>query len=101
MNTQEIKEYIAKTLNYDPNDDEGLMEELLDAKAVYEGPRDDHRWISYFLTVVQIGEKYFQYNYAHCDGDDSIWDQGYEFLWDEVTEVFPEEVTTIVYVEKK
>jgi hypothetical protein len=97
MNSEEIKQYICKITGCDYDEMEIEDELLYNAEVVYEGPRDDHRWISYFERVVKVGEKYFSYQFAHCDGDDSIEDQGYTFNWDEVTEVEPVEVKAIEY----
>lgn len=75
-----------------------LIEFLVEGGEVYRSKSDDHRWISYYDKVVQIGHKYFSFVWATAHGDASIYDQGFKFDWSTVEEVEPKEVKVVQYV---
>lgn len=75
-----------------------LIECLVEGDEVWRSESSDHRWISYFDKVVQIGHKYFSFVWATAHGDASIYDQGFEFDWSTVEEVEPKAVKVIQYV---
>lgn len=57
------------------------------ADYTYELNRDSHRWIDYLYVKQNLGDKVFEYQWAATTGDDSIWDQGFEFDFSTLVEI--------------
>ncbi len=88
---------ICKAQGY--GDDKGdLKEMLIDAKEVWEGDDDQHRWMIHTTRVVELDNMFVSYAWGKCTGDNSMEDAGFEWDWDSVCRVMRKEVKTIVYV---
>jgi len=75
----------------------GLKEALSEAKVVWEGDHDKHRWFIFTTRVVEVAGMFIRHLWGTCTGDNSMEDAGFEWDWDFVCEVEPKEVTTTVY----
>jgi len=78
--------------------DKDLIETLTEGKDVWEGGQDRHRWYSMIPTVVQIGDRFFNYDRCDVHGEEGDVDDcigGYKL--DMFTEVAPVEVKKIEY----
>jgi len=95
-----VRQHLAKQLEADGDavTDDYMKELLIDGKTVWEGERDEHRWIIYFDKVVEIDGMFIQFGWATCTGDNSLEDSGFEWDWNTVCEVVPKEVMTTTYV---
>jgi len=97
MNTEEIKDYIWSFADQEwykernlPRTDDRVLNEIQEAENVVEElNRSNHRWWDTFYNVVKIGEKYFMYECASANRDESIFDLGWQFDWKSVKEVVP------------
>ena len=78
--------------------DAGLMETIIEAKPIWEGKRDRHRWYTLIPRVVVIDGMYLQFSYCDVDGEQSSVEDcigGYKLK--DVIEVGPKTVETVIY----
>jgi hypothetical protein len=80
-----------------------LLWYLYDASPVWEGAGDEHRWITYVPTVVEIDGMLIEFCAAHPGGEsycvsDHIEDNPSDI--DDIYEVVAKEVMTTTYVRK-
>ena len=100
MNEKIRKHLISycESKDWDDTSDASLMEVITDAKAIWEGKRDRHRWYTLIPTVVCIDGMFLQYNYCDVDGEMSNVDDcigGYKLR--NVIEVKPVQKTITLY----
>lgn len=98
---EKIKNHLinyCKTKGYEATD-ESLIEVVTQAKIIYEGKRDVHRWYTLIPSVVQIDGMYLQYDYCFIHSEESSVEDcigGYKLS--DIIEVKPEIQPTTVYV---
>ena len=79
--------------------DEDLMEIITDAKSIWEGRRDRHRWYTLIPRVVEIDGMFLQYAHCDVDGEESSVEDcigGYKL--EDVIEVKPQDKVETTYV---
>ena len=85
-----------KATGFGTNDDD-LIETLEEAKLLWEGDEDEHRWWTCFTRVVEVDGMYIAYGWAKTTGDMSAKERGWEFDPSFIHEVKPvEETVTII-----
>lgn len=95
---EHIKTYIKK-MNWTV-DNETILEVLMQARRVWQGNKDKHRWWTIYTYVVELDGMFIGYDYAENVGDMSVRDAGYEFDINTVQEYEPKEIKTTIYIPK-
>jgi len=98
---EEIKSHLIKyceSKGWEDTSDKALMDIIVDAKTVWEGKRDRHRWYTLIPTVVEISGMFLMYNCCDIDGEESSVEDcigGYKL--EDVVQVVPQVEPTIIY----
>ena len=98
---EEIKQHLikyCKSKGWEDNSDKELMEVITDAKAVWEGQRDRHRWYTLIPTVVEIDGMFLMYDYCDVHGEEANVEDcigGYKL--EDVVQVVPQVEAVMVY----
>lgn len=102
--TKEVLDSFVECLNKE-NEKQGYRNNIT-AYDVYQNPRDyfyeydteisrdSHRWLDYLTVICKVYDKTFSWGWATCTGDNSIWDQGFEFDFDTLIEIPPADLIT-------
>lgn len=78
--------------------DADLLETITEAKEVWQGKRDRHRWYTLIPTVVCVDGMYLLYTFCDVDGEmASVEDCIGGYKLEEVIEVKPRQKTMTVY----
>jgi hypothetical protein len=96
----ELRDFLSD-VNYKAgysSSDADLKELLMESKEVSRDEISRSRWYNSYHYVVEIDERFIQYTWFECTGDNSINDMGLEFDWGDVLEVFPKQIVTTIYV---
>lgn len=111
METKKIKEYLFNYYKNKYPDFLNSIEDLDDINKYREIfsefeeiiSRDSRRWWDVLTVVGKIGDKYFKWEWASANRDQSIFDLGWGFDWYSIQEVEPKEetITVINWVPKK
>lgn len=82
--------------------DEDLIETVTEAKVVWTGRRDEHRWYTLIESVVFVAGLYLLFWEIKSKSEEaSIRDMGMCYRLDEIYEAVPEEIKTVIYKAKK
>jgi len=69
--------------------DDKVLEILQTSDEVHSQHECSNRWWEDWSYVVKVGDKYFRYDYAEANRDESVRELGYDWDIDSVEEVIP------------
>ncbi len=96
---QRIKDHVAaynRSQGFS-EDDQAIIETIRDAKVIWQGDFEKHRWWTCCFSVVKINEMLIGYDDAITTGDENASEKGWDFDPSSIVEVVAQTETITTY----